>query len=331
VRNPWQGEESSKRGRRRTTRSGPTISGSPFNFSADDDEQVDPVDLLAIRADDELLDALASGRPAGPAYTHGFDPHLDGGYADDQQVLAMLAGWRADVESERFPELLSVDEASQAIVAGQRAAAGPRRRLMSVAAAAAVAVMALSGVAVAAGNAQPGDPLWGVSTVIDGNRAKSVEAAYKVDLALAAAQQALAQGKVAEAQAKLASVAPELNQVQDPERKDELARKNDNLRQVAQETPEGQQVDTDQSGTRRDPSREPGGPPANQNDPRRQDPRSASTSESAPPSSSNDPRSGRPEQDPRSGRPEQQSQNPNPERQQGQQSEKESHLLPSMR
>jgi len=319
VRNPWQGEESSKRGRRRATGSGSANPGSPFDFSADD-EQVDPVDLLAIRADDELLDALSSGRPVGPAYTHGFDARLDDGYNDDQQVLAMLAGWRADVESERFPELVSVDEASQAIVAGQRAANRPRRRLMSVAAAAAVAVMALSGVAVAAGNAQPGDPLWGVSTVIDGNRAKSVEAAYKVDLALAAAQQALAQGRVAEAQAKLASVAPELNQVRDPERKDELARKSDNLQQVAQETPEGQQVDTGPSGARRDPSREPGGSPNQQNDPRRQqDPRGASTAGSAPPSSSNDPRSARPEQDPRSGRPEQ-GQNPNPDRQQGQQS-----------
>ncbi|MDT7558187.1 MAG: hypothetical protein QOI68_2657, partial [Pseudonocardiales bacterium] len=39
---------------------------------------------MSIRADDELLDALAVGRSAGPGYSHGFDPGFDSGYADDQ-------------------------------------------------------------------------------------------------------------------------------------------------------------------------------------------------------------------------------------------------------
>jgi len=136
MRGSWRGDESPKngRGQRRAGRPGAGSSSSPFDFS-DDGEQVDPVDMMSIRADDELLDALSSGRSVGPAYTHGFDAGMDDGYADDQQVLAMLAGWRADVESERFPELVSVDEASQAIIAGQRrqppqkpADAGGRRR-----------------------------------------------------------------------------------------------------------------------------------------------------------------------------------------------------------
>ncbi|MDT7640216.1 MAG: hypothetical protein QOC83_4504, partial [Pseudonocardiales bacterium] len=167
MRSAW--DKSTPSGRRRTNRPGAAALSSPFDFSADDHERVDPVEFMSIRADDELLDALAVGRSAGPGYSHGFDPGFDSGYADDQQVLAMLAGWRADVESEPFPELLSIDRASAAICDGQRAAR-PRRRLMPVAAAAAVAVMALSGVAVAAGGAQPGDALWGVSTVIDANR-----------------------------------------------------------------------------------------------------------------------------------------------------------------
>jgi len=97
MRNPWQGDEPAKRRHRRAHRSGAAVTGSPYDFSTDDD-QVDPVDLLSIRADDELLDALAAGQSVGPAFTHGFDPGQDRGYADDQQVLAMLSGWRADVD-----------------------------------------------------------------------------------------------------------------------------------------------------------------------------------------------------------------------------------------
>jgi hypothetical protein len=126
---------------------------------------------------------------------------------------------------------------------------------MPVAAAAAVAVMALSGVAVAAGGAQPGDALWGVSTVIDANRAKSVEAAYRVDTALTTAQQALAQGRVAEARAALATVQPELNQVQDPGRRNELSRKSQNLVQSADATREGEPLVTDPTGSPSDPSK----------------------------------------------------------------------------
>jgi uncharacterized membrane protein YgcG len=247
-------DKSSPNGRRRTNRLGVVAPSSPYDFSPEDHERIDPVEFMAIRADDELLDALASGRSVGPAFTHGFDPGLDGGYADDQQVLAILASWRSDAESVPFPELCSIDRASEAIVEGQRAAR-PRRRLMPVAAAAAVAVMALSGIAVAAGSAQPGDALWGVSTVIDANRAKSVEAAYRVDTALTTAQQALAQGRVADARAALASVQPQLNQVQDPERKTELSRKSENLVESADVSREGEPLDTDETGAPRDPSK----------------------------------------------------------------------------
>src|SRR3954447_18781263 len=124
MRNPWQDGGSSRRGRSKSDdRPGTTPSGSPYDFSADHDEQVDPVDLLAIRADDELLDALATGRPVGPHLLTGSERpvgprlltgshrQLDSGYTDDQQVLAMLQALRADVDSDPFPELVSVEEA----------------------------------------------------------------------------------------------------------------------------------------------------------------------------------------------------------------------------
>jgi hypothetical protein len=236
----------------RRTRNLAAATGSPFDFSSDHDERVDPVEFLAIRADDELLDGLSTGRLVGPAYTGGFDRCPDDGYADDQRVLTLLAELRAEIDSVPFPDLVSPDEAGTAIAAGHRAAR-PRRRLMSVAAAAVVALMGLSGVAVVAGNAQPGDALWGVSTALNANRARSVEAAYHVDTALAAAQQALADGRVSEARATLASVTPELDKVNDPDRKQELARKARNLSDTVTVAQEGERVPTDEHGSPRDP------------------------------------------------------------------------------
>jgi len=183
------------------------------------------------------------------------------------------------VESEPFPELISIDGASAVIVAGRRTPR-PGRRLMPVAAA--VAVLAMSGVGVAAGNAQPGDPLWGVASMIDANRAKSMEAAYRVDLGLRTARQALAQGRVAEARAALASVAPELNQVQDQVRKDELSRRGGNLLRSADEAHEGEHMDTDESGARLDPNRRNHGGPRNSNEPSSQNSRGSSTDKNAP-------------------------------------------------
>ncbi|MBO0848610.1 MAG: hypothetical protein J2P20_04050, partial [Pseudonocardia sp.] len=249
MRNPWRGGSSSRHGRRGSGRPGTPPSGSPYDFTTENEERVDPVDLMAIRADDELLDALAAGRPV--EMTFGgieLDHRFDTGYNDDQQVLAMLQAWRADVESEPYPEMISVEQASEAIVAGHRSAR-PRRRLVPVAAAAAVVVMALSGVAIGASNAQPGDPLWGVSTLLNGNRAKSVEAAYKVNLALTTAQQALAEGHPEEARAALANVGPELRNVNDQQRRDELSRKSTNLMDTAEVTTEGEKVKTREDGS----------------------------------------------------------------------------------
>lgn len=65
-------------------------------------------------------------------------------------------------------------------------------------AAAVLVVIGLSGVVVAATHAEPGDPLWGMSPMIDSSRAQSVQA-------------------------------PQLALVQDPQRKEELRRKSTNL------------------------------------------------------------------------------------------------------
>ncbi|MBC8092602.1 MAG: hypothetical protein H7Y15_11805, partial [Pseudonocardia sp.] len=65
----------------------------PFHEVADE-----PIDLVAVQADDELISALAAGMTvSAPGY---------GGYDADDQVAAMLASWRAQVDAEPLPEMI---------------------------------------------------------------------------------------------------------------------------------------------------------------------------------------------------------------------------------
>ncbi len=250
MRNRFDG---SRRGRRPDRPGSAPTNSSPYGFGSGDDETADPVDMMAIRADDELLDALASGEVSFGGLGGfgsgdvGSEGDLPGGFHDDQQMLAMLAAWRDDVLDEPVPELVSVERAAEAIAAGRRDAQ-PRRRLMPVAAAAAAVVLGLSGVAIGAGSAQPGDPLWGVAKGLNSERAASTEAAQRVSVALASVQQALDEGRVSDAQATLAAVAPELAKVTDQETKNELASKQANLANTAADTKEGVPVHTDEFG-----------------------------------------------------------------------------------
>jgi len=252
MRNRFNG---SRRGRRPASFGSVPGGSSPYDFTSQDEDSPDPIDFLSIRADDEMLDALASGLSTfgGSDGRHalGVDHGLDDNYNDDQQMLALLAVWRDEVRNEPIPELISVEDASEAIVAGHRTE-HPRRRLMSVAAAAAVVVLGMSGVALSAGSAKPGDTLWGVSKALNGDRATSVEAAQEVGVTLASVRQALAEGHVAEAQAKLATITPVLSKVTDEQTKTELADTQANLAQTVQTAKEGEKVKTDDSGKRDD-------------------------------------------------------------------------------
>jgi len=253
MRNRFNG---SRRGRRPGSFGSVPGDSSPYDFTARDEDGVeDPVDMLSIRADDEMLDALASGLSAfaGPGGRHAIvgDRGLDDNINDDQQMLALLAAWRDEVRDEPIPELISVEDASRAIVAGHRSDY-PRRRLVSVAAAAAAVVVGMSGVALGAGSAKPGDTLWGVSKALNSDRASSVEAAQQVSVTLASVRQALAEGHVAEAQAKLASIAPVLDKVTDQDTKTQLSDTQANLAETVETAKEGEKVKTDDSGKRDD-------------------------------------------------------------------------------
>ncbi len=147
-----------------------------------------PTDLVAVQADDELVNALGSG--AGVAFgdrAPGSDPDLR--RSRDEHLVAMLAAWRAEIEAEPIPELIDLDTAVAAVVAGMKAdelgtrrkRAGRMRHLAPLAAAAAIIVAAVSGVGLGSKDAMPGDTLWAVQKVVNPERAESVETKLVVE------------------------------------------------------------------------------------------------------------------------------------------------------
>jgi anti-sigma-D factor RsdA-like protein len=197
------------------------------------DELAEPVDLVAVQADDELINALAAGMSVSA-------PGL-GGYDADDRVAAILAAWKADVDEEPLPELVDVDTAVSTVLAA-RHPSGRTRHLVPVAAAAAFLVLAIGGVSVGSYNAQPDDALWGISKVLYSERAESVEAAARVEDRIENAKQALAEGQPVRAAQELAQAKKDLQVVRPQEGQGELAEAQDFLQAKAAETPEGTKV-----------------------------------------------------------------------------------------
>jgi len=197
----------------------------------------EPVDLAAVQADDELINALGAGFgvPSGGRSFHA-----------DDQVVALLSSWRADVVAEPIPELLDLETAVAAVRAGMPAARTTRsaraRHLVPVAAAAAFLVLVGGGVTIGSATAEPDSALWPVSKVLFSERAESVEAAVRVSDKIDNAKQALSEGKPEQAAAELAQAQQELAKVRPQEGKDELVDVKDFLVAKAAETPRGQKV-----------------------------------------------------------------------------------------
>lgn len=206
----------------------------------------EPIDLVAVQADDELISALAAGMSVSA-------PGV-GGYDADDHVAALLASWRAEVDSEPLPELIDLDTAMATIQAASRPPGRRARHLFPLAAAAAMIVFTVGGVSVGASDARPGDTLWGVSRVLYSERAESVEAAERVESRINEAKDALTRGEPEVAAAALAAAEEDLVVVRAEEGLAELAEVQSFLEAKAAETPPGQPV-------------QPGTPLAN--DPRR--------------------------------------------------------------
>lgn len=203
----------------------------PVRFDELSDE---PIDLVAVQADDELINALASGMSVS---TPGH-----GGYDADDQVTALLAAWKAEVDAEPVPQLVDLDVA----VSRVRAAGRPqsrRLRLVVPIAAAAVVAFSVAGVGTAAATARPGDGVaWEIARVVDSERAESVLAAERVEERIAAAKEALSRGEPEVAAQALAAAEGDLVAVRAEEGAAVLAEVQSFLEAKAAETPPGRPI-----------------------------------------------------------------------------------------
>ena len=246
-----------------------SVRARPIPFREISDE---PVDLVAVQADDELISALAAGMAVSA-------PGV-GGYDADDQVVAMLAAWRAEVDAEPLPELVDLDTAAAAVLAASRPPSRRMRHLVPLAAAAATVVFSIGGVSIGAAEARPGDALWDVSKVLYSERAESVEAAVRVDDRIAEAKTALTQGESVVAAQLLAEAEQDLAVVRAEEGLAELTEVQSFLEAKAAETPPGQPI---QPGTplASDPTR-PVPPRAGTSDPVASEPDPSSSATTGP-------------------------------------------------
>ncbi len=269
------GDEGRFRSRRRRRRSGQDGAGAgfngtngvqphgmhtqPINFNEVGDE---PIDLMAVQADDELIDAIAAGRPL-PGTAHG--------HRADDRITTLLQAWRDDVVAEPMRPLVTGAEADAALRAGQRmSATGPRhsasrtstrnRHLIPLAGAAAALTIMMSGVAMGAHGAEPGDALWTVSKVLYSERAASVEKKVEVEDRLQKVKTALTEGRTDDAKRELDAAGTDLTVVRTEEGKEDLAEQQAFLATKLEETPPGTAVDPaelEQPAPAPDPRRRP--------------------------------------------------------------------------
>jgi hypothetical protein len=196
----------------------------------DDDE---PVDLVALQADDELINALASGLSVSGG---GSGPDTD------DTVAAILASWKAEVDAEPIPDLVDLDTAVATLQAARRPS-GRARHLVPVAAAAAGLVILLGGVSLGSYSAQPEDTLWPVAKVLFAEKTESVEAAGRVEERIARAKRAIAAGQSALAEEELKAAAADLAAVLPEEGRAELGEVQAFLAAKAEEMPPGVPTD----------------------------------------------------------------------------------------
>jgi hypothetical protein len=215
-----------------------SLAATPPTPDPHDEDETEPVDLVSVQADDALINALAAGLSVSTGNGHG---GADAADADDE-VAAILAAWKADVDATPIPDLIDVDEG----VAAVRAATRPThrvRQLAPIAAAAAFLVVTLAGVSVGSYSAQPTDTLWPVAKVLYSERTTSIEAADRAEQHITLAKQAIAAGQPAIAEKELAAASTDLAVVRPEEGKTELAAVQDFLVAKAAETQPGVPTD----------------------------------------------------------------------------------------
>jgi Anti-sigma-D factor RsdA to sigma factor binding region len=209
-----------------------------------------PLDLDAVRADDDLIEALSAGLvppPSGARDTSDIEGEL----------VALLAGWVADVRPETLlhrpepprpvvyaqarpesaentsedveeedvpvaalssgtPSLLEHNELPRPVALSSWRSVATRPYLLRAAAALVAVALVSSGVVVRSYGAHPGEPLWVITQMAFPEKSHSVEAAISVSTGLNTARVALERGRVDEARQAFETVAAQLANV-DPD------------------------------------------------------------------------------------------------------------------
>jgi hypothetical protein len=230
------------------------------------------VDLVAVQADDELVSAIGARSAGPPARDFPAPPPSgrDGGPARDDRLAAMLAAWREEIDAEPIPELIDLDAAVAAVMAGvqaqdsvaaRRRRSGRMRHLAPLAAAAAIIVATVSGVGLGSQNAVPGDTLWPIQKVVNPERAESVEAKVEVETRLEKVRAALQKGDTATAAQELAAIRTQIPAVRGQEGQPQLAQEQAFLAAKLVDTPPGTPADLT-TPPKSNPAARPTGTPA---------------------------------------------------------------------
>ncbi|MGQ0718917.1 MAG: anti-sigma-D factor RsdA [Pseudonocardiales bacterium] len=189
-----------------------------------------PADLAAVQADDVLLDMLGSaGRTPGSNVSD-----VDG------ELTRVLADWRREVHADSNRLLVDTDTALAVISAARRPVRRRSPIFGPVAAAAAVMVIAFSGVGLLAKSAQPGDNLWGVTEVLYSDYARSVETAASVRTELEQVKKALQEDQPERAKASLDRIRQQLPVIAEAEGRTDLTTQHRELEQALDAGPSAQ-------------------------------------------------------------------------------------------
>lgn len=176
-----------------------------------------PVDIVAVRRDDALIDAIAAGGPVPTESTEEF------------QLAALLADWRTEIITPPLPDAPDLDTvvaavnqeigARQARVAAR--SGGRLRLLRPIAGTAAAVALVIGGMTAFSYAAEPGDPLWGVKEVVFSQQAQAT-VVQRAGNDMAAAQTLIEQGDPEQARVRLEQAATNAARVDDPEKRTDL-------------------------------------------------------------------------------------------------------------
>ncbi|MFC0446988.1 anti-sigma-D factor RsdA [Rhodococcus jostii] len=174
-----------------------------------------PVDVAAVRRDDALIDAIAGG---GPVATDS--PEQD-------ELALLLTNWRADIVATPMPTGPLLDDVIAAIDASDarsaRSAARSKLRLLRpIAGAAAAIAVVMGGATIFSYNAEPGDPLWSVKSVVFSQQADSTVAQIDTTSQLQEAERLISAGDAEAAKNVLEGAADRAGGVRDADTRNEL-------------------------------------------------------------------------------------------------------------